>query len=202
MVAPFVRSASGLRLLGRPNRFDSAPTRGAFSVLGQAQGPAPTGFNGLLFARNSRHEGNVEAVWERFQWAPIRPELQAMCRKCFRILILRQNNPQKTRVKRPLSGPKSSVFCEFFTLFAPHNTALPMALQAPTTNLHEINIRAQPGRCNTHTPGMSRISHRTWISQGPGPCLRFAAGTGACPYGVSMGSAIVGATPCGCPVCP
>jgi len=110
-----------------------------------------------------------------------------MCRKCFRILILRQNNPQKTRLKRPLSGPKSSVFCEFFTLFAPHNTALPMALQAPTTNLHEINIRGQPGRCNTHTPGMSRISHRTWISQGPRRWLNYGAGTGACPYGVSMG---------------
>ena len=162
------------------------------------------GFNGLLFARNYRvtpggtlagpgfqwapirpelQEDRRQVLLQPgFQWAPIRPELQGMCRKYFRILILRQNNPQKTRVKRPSNGPKSSVFCEFFTLFAPHNTALPMALQAPTTNLHEINIRGQPGRCNTHTPGMSRISHRTWISQGPGPCLRFGAGTGACPY--------------------
>ena len=56
---------------------------------------------------------------EGFQWAPIRPELQEMCRKSFRIASLRQKYPQKTRVKRPLNGPKSSVFCEFFIALCP-----------------------------------------------------------------------------------
>ncbi len=115
---PDCAQRGGLRLVGRPGRLDFARTQ-RHLCFGAGTGACPYGFQWAPIRPELQVRQQHRDTHQWFQWAPIRPEPQDMCRKSFLMVILRQKYLQKTRLKRPLSGPKSSVFCEFFIALCP-----------------------------------------------------------------------------------